>query len=118
MTIDKTRKEWRFTPAQRRVLCHWTSTEQVQVNAPVLFRRLVSARLCLFVERPVPCFPVVDTSTFELRQDVEHRLPCRCHECRPKRQLDCTQLGSFPYVARRVHDKISAIPAIYKYELR
>src|SRR5215467_8201389 len=90
----------------------------MQMNAPVVLRCFMPAWLCLFVEGPVACFPIVDASHIKLRQHIEHRLPCRGDECRPKRELDCTQLRSFPNVARWIHDKISAIRAIYEYQLR
>src|SRR3954469_2021244 len=89
----------------------------MKVNAAVIGTGLGTGRRRTDVQRPVARFPIVDTATFELRKNIEHRGARRGDEKRPERQLPRRELAALPNVARRMDDQIAAVFAIDEYEL-
>src|ERR1044071_5500323 len=84
----------------------------------VRFRCLWPNRLRVWIQGPVPGFPIIDTSAFELRQDVDHCSTRCAHQEGPMRELISIELASLPYLAWWIDNKVAAVFARDQQKVR
>ena len=86
-----------------------TPTQQMEVHLAMFARRFWTPWFGFIVQRPIPGFPIIDASAFELGEHVEHRSTSGSDERRPLRQLGRGQFASLPDRSGGIHDEVSTV---------